>query len=1509
MQLLGQRLLPLGIDMDTDFLYLKSDKAYFLKGITQGWTINKGNGQNELTLKPEESNVLYCSVPLPAGKNKLIGYYYYSEANEGYSIVFNSNGDHLIYRIRGIDMTAEIVYKFCNGFKGITNKPRDFFSEGRIAMKSLCRFIPGGGKELYKELYLVNKKVDNLRIVVEDSIATNSFTTPFFTTTDTCCGDRCRIVKVGVPTPMGEIKIIPIPATKADKAKQNALLFKKFQFRFVDENAWGQRSEHGLISDEYINNLAGCSIDAGNLPHCLWLETKAPCPEIVKRTIEVSSCDLKGDIIGTDGNIFSPWKEAFHIYLYDMEDTNLKWYERSYDTANTQFQFFNDGKSMRIKFCNNRECRPIALADIRNQNPAPITSGSVASIGKGLLYADNENGLGKISKKDIKSIELSLVPTVSCEIKYSRIVVWAVVHNYSVNVNQSIYLHGSIIGFGGFGDVLFSGLREYVINATDVEQGFASNGGYGQRFPAGVEGFRARLAGTQYTSESKQYLWTPSDLTELGYLDRPDVPAYMAGITSYAGKLILQKFDFGLVPNGNYLFEINGHSDTDNIENTSTFYKDTTSWTGYKTTQLVISNEQKQIPISTVTGVDYDSMVDDKIAVIQDVTYPGHNGFCVRGYLKEDKIVKRPIELAEVHRSRNGGGQVAITDHNGFYWWTTQYGEDYKIQLYGPVKCIYNQLLGETPVKKNRGTTFASDVYATTKFPNYAKDVCNRYYITGKVTECVTGGGIEGIAVVLGRTKPVNTNSQGEFKVVAHYANGRGSDQLIFSLGGNCLIVDCNCGPINIVINTAQPTCINCTELLIPIGNFSLKTVVNIGAPHGSRIQIGMIGEDWLGRMTDIQTDETLFVDFPTEQEQKSASYSLLKVKLPANFSADLCSRFKNITFWWSKNTNYEDFFEWAADQVDFIDSAGNKTITNPTKVKIWYRSLNKYNVLRGLNTNTTWSILDTAGNARVGDIVEFVQNIDGSYLPVNTTGNVQHNKEGSYFLVDYNDGLKDVKDGVKFKFKRPYLCETNKTFYEYPLPINFCKGDCVPRDDSGNPVTEFIMNIVASYTLPRQIPVVKDVIIQVPATGGGTQDLITQVTNIILYPYTFEHHSPSDTWGDHCHNGGRVSYINPYEGKKCDRNQMLLTGALNQANDGAINYLHYFSLADEYVIDEQGWGGIQAVLVRDDGQILIICEHTCFSLRSNDDRATVDESGYVRLPTNARFSKPERNPSFNYGVSSNDLNTIRRIDSLVVFLDSNKHAFVLHDFNNAKDISDGIKSWLTPSIKQVRSIPDAMYWHVAIDSRTEKIFLTKFRLDTEKYVNEEIEKRIELNETVSYSYKENIWKQMEHFTPEYFGNMNGDLLDLQFFSFKDGLPYSHHNAVSPGDVFLNYFGIQCVPVIAIVTNTGQQEEKSFVSNEVYCKQQLFILERVETSMGQKSKTYSGQWEFGVGISYAPYLCDTEGEDNCNPDIQDKLMDSDSLWGQWLSALYIPNPGYKGGFFSLSTIISYFYNR
>ena len=1545
---LGQHLIPMGIDFDTSPLYIKSDKAYFMKGIESGWSMVGGEGQNAAELKPAESNTLYCSVNMPDGDNTVIGYYYYSEGNEGYIIVHNSKGFHFIYRLRGNDATCELVYNFCQNFKGISKNPKYFFSEGRIAMKSLCRYKTDGTKELYKELYLVNKQVDNLRIVVEDSIATNSFTTPFFDITHNCCEDRCRIIKSGVATPMAKIKIVPIYNVASDTLKQNTMLSKMFQFRFVDENAWGQRSEHGLISEQYFSNLGACSKDAAGLPRCVWLETKKPCPEIVRRYVEVRSCELKYGAAGTDGNLLSDWKEAFFIDFYDQANSSLKWYERTYDTTNKEFEFYNTGKNIRIKFCNNRECKPIPIADIRNSNPAPFNSGTVAGVGKGLAYGDNENNLGPWHKTDIDSIKLSLVKTVACEQKFSKIKVYAVVHNMAEKQNNPLHMRDGLVAFGGFGQKPgLAGNTRFEEKVGKPETNLVTQGGYGQYFPEGISGFRAILAGTNFKAESVQHHYKLTSLEKIGVLtgDLDSLRKFVKEV-GWGRHWAIQEFDFGVVPLGVYRFRINGHNDTVDLEKTSTYYLHTTTFAQYNQRWGMPQNYQKEILIDTTNGNDFISFGPEApLAVIADLTLPYNASIyramakTVRGYIYEGRDNKQPIELAEVkiNKQNIGGYSSGYTDHNGFYFRTVyESGSDskktYKAQLFGSHKCAFGTMIGETGEKKEAGATLAEPIYVADKIKEYDKTPSNRFKIIGKVQQCDTGGGIEGIAVVMARTAPVYTNNRGEFTVVAHYSNKRANDTIIFSVGGKCLVLDCDCKPIKVKITIAQPFCNESKEVVIETGTYDLKTVVGQGFPHGGRIQVGFVGHDYMGRMTDIQTSEKMFVDFPTEQEQGNNTYPQLVVTYPDSFSSDLCSRFKTITPWFSKNTNFDDFLEWAADDIHFIDSAGNKNDFAPTKIKIWYRSLNGYNILRGMSTNTTWNFYDTAGNSRLGDIVEFIQNADGIYLPASMERAVQYDQQGVYFLVDYDDSLRVLKAGVKFKIKRPYFCETKKTFYEFGYPVNLCAGDCIPRDDEGSVVKTFILNGFSSYMLPRQIPVVTEVVTAITTTAGEgpsafkniivsplvnkllgwnkdtrysiTEPRTTEVKTVKTYPFSFEHHSPSDTWGDHCHNGGRVSMVNPYEGKKCDRNQILRTGSLNEANDGAVNYLHWFSLTEEYTIEDQQ---IQAMLVRDDGYIMLICEFTVFTFRTKDDRAVVDDKGFIRLPISSVFGPAESNPSFNYGCQSGDLNTIRKNDGLVTFLDSHKQAVVLHNFSTPVELSVGIESWLVPSIKKVNASKGVMYWHSCFDFRLKKLFLTKFDAGAGQYVNNEIDQAIEKSETIAYDFVTKMWT-MAHFTPEYFGNMYGDPKDTQFFSFKGAQPYSHHNAVNPGTIYLNYFGQQCIPVIGVVTNAGSTVEKGFLGNEVYCRELLFIIERLESSLAQKSQVYEGAWERGAGISYAPYLCDTENPDACNT-VQDTMMDGDTMYGRWLKALYIPNQPYNGEFFLLTAIVSYFFDR
>ncbi|HRI34959.1 MAG TPA: hypothetical protein PLD02_14515, partial [Saprospiraceae bacterium] len=756
-------------------------------------------------------------------------------------------------------------------------------------------------------------------------------------------------------------------------------------------------------------------------------------------------------------------------------------------------------------------------SDIRDENPVPFTSGSVASIGKGFIYGDNDTDFDKLSEEDKAGISFELVPSPGCEIKYSRVKVYAVIHNLINAKNQVIWQNGGKYGFGGYvNDDL--NVRVHDPAAT---QNQSPGGGWGQFFPKGVVGFRGNLAGTNYFAESKQKLWTVTDLIDIGVLSESLSALAIDTLRTlrFGERVVVQEFDFGFIPCGEYLFRTVGHSDTENLETTSTFYLCTTSWNGYKQNGVISRGDYiKEIYIDTSSGNDYDGLLDDKVAVILDLSAHEGDIVCsISGYLYEDKINRQPIELAEVSQSIRVNPtyfqHCKYTDHNGFYFGVAS-GEHYMI-LKGYNRCVPNSILGQTLSSFWSNGRIERTQFATETYPNYVTDLCNRYIITGTIKECGLTSGIAGIPIILGRSKPVYSNSTGEFRVVAHFNQSRGSDMMILSIGP-CTIMDCNCRPLKISLGVTQPLCgvPGCLQSIISVGNFNVKSITRKGFEHGSVVPIGVQAADSLGRHTDIQDVDSWSVNIPTEQEQGNSSYQRIKVNLPPSFSDRFRKAFKYLTFFFGKNIAYEDFFEWAADKVEFIDSAGIVNAANPAKVKIWYRGLNEYNLLRGFKTNTTWKILDSSGNSRVGDIVEFIQNADGIYLPVGLTGIIQYDKDGAYFLVDYDPAFRALKDGVRFKFKRQYLCETPRAYYEHSFTINFCGGDGIPRDDEGNIVTSFFLDGFTAYMLPRQIPVITDVIENVPATGGGTQEKITQKKEVKVYPFSFEHHSPSDTWG-----------------------------------------------------------------------------------------------------------------------------------------------------------------------------------------------------------------------------------------------------------------------------------------------------------------------------------------------------------------------------------------------------------
>jgi hypothetical protein len=343
-----------------------------------------------------------------------------------------------------------------------------------------------------------------------------------------------------------------------------------------------------------------------------------------------------------------------------------------------------------------------------------------------------------------------------------------------------------------------------------------------------------------------------------------------------------------------------------------------------------------------------------------------------------------------------------------------------------------------------------------------------------------------------------------------------------------------------------------------------------------------------------------------------------------------------------------------------------------------------------------------------------------------------------------------------------------------------------------------------------------------------------------------------------------------------------LATGALNYANDGYVNYLHYFGREEGFSIDENESGGIVVVLT-EQNYLIVICGHDVYILRYNDDRAMVTNDGYVKLPDSKRFSRPEKQFGSKFGCQPIDINTISQKNGVVMFLDRRTASLVQHTFTEGADISVIlVKSFFAQWIKN----DDGKGYFVGDISPNYEYHITRFNGG---YINNKNAYDTENNETIVFDIRGKAWKKFAHFTPEYYAVLDGEIGALNMFTFKEGLPYAHE--ATPNTVHLNYYGVQCRPYIGVVANDLPKEKKIFNSTELLSMQDIWLIDFDESEMGQTGRVFEGQWDFNIGQSSAGILPDEDG---------------DSMQGLWFKATYSTRPTYNGENFIVNLISIYF---
>lgn len=1525
-----QKIIPYkGVELDNHELNVDEMCATYIKNLVHDLNdnnrISRDEGSNAYVWTPLELTERYCNLELPAGTNYVVGFHYFKEANQGFVFAYNNNNNHFIYRIKGNTGDCEmIVIDPCFNFQ---LDPKYFIGKGRCAAQTICRLNKANGQtENVIYLEFTENFNDQRFLCVEDVIATHGFNGtdfPYFNTSDPNC-NRCTWFNLGVPAPFGCIGVTPVARDTSDpveRTRPNVMNYRGWQFRVQIIDQWNRESEYDIISDTYFTQIGNsCLANSSGLPRCVRLRFPAGCPLVNQIVLSFRNCAGKTKGFST----VSDWYKFTTVNKYnDCENAN--WWERSinnpwlveYDAqillgktpeeaeaiayGKGLMRYWAIDNTFEYTFCNDKECTPIDVDKTnRVENPLARRSSSLFPLNRSIALARNTKGFDPMDCNELNKIEFSVVPPSgeSCSrVQLKKVEIWGIF--YSPNNDRITRIRtkdgNTVFGF------------------ADCSNNNPIN--FDQILPKDQEGIIGHMAGTDYYCISKQYRYDTVldtlEYTGINYTTPSggiDNPRYIP----------VQKWEFNVLP-GKYRFHIASHKSTpSDYKGTSTYFIGRTNLTSVGG---LVAGEERELVIDVCTA---DYLLKNTPVMIWDLTHVGKNcttsseaASAVAGYMYEDELQKNPIDMAVVTTNHDGDvNKCSFTDHYGFYF-ATRNGRVLRATIRGYKNCASNQELavGRSTLDTVENWFKFDKLYAYHNTDAYP--INDRMIVKGKLTLCGNPSiGLPGVLVHVTRAGFAVTDANGEYRIIMHDIGNSAArtESLIISQRGSCQILacqdECSFCFANVAVN--RVACVIGVEryLNLPPIVGRINAANSKGPKMGGRYRGGWFLYDWLGRRSFVQSSEKHYFNIPGIQETQVYSFS--KIFFDLN-GARFPSWVTKITPAITENLNWDDDITWVIERVQFVDNTGKTNTAAPTQIRLYYESLNEYNKQNDYSTNTGWQFLTEQQNSIQGDLIEFLANADGSIFNTRITALAKYNKEGKYIQVDYTDELKDLKDGTLVKLIRPKQCETQQWFYELCFPIRILNGQAVIQ--SGE------LNYFDSYLLTRQIPVPTEVKTTSTDENGDEIETSTTENQITAYPFFFEHHSPSDTWGDHCANRGRVGVINEQEKQRCVKTGIDVSNAL--VNDGLLNGLHYFEEKDTTILDEQEWGGI-SICLPEQNIILVICEFTNCLITYNDNRVTTDDQGNVVAPSGEnRFGRPEKKIGNDFGCQLDDINTIQVKDGLVMFLDSSKCALVKHNYNEAEDVSvgtnnrGGYKSWLSAMIKFVidnNSNPEnqKMYWHAAINPKNNKYTLTLATLGqaSNKYINQDREPVIGVNDTIAVDIYSGALKTFLSYTPEYYGAMSGDKNDSQLISFRFGEAWRHNKLNNPANLYNRFYGVDVEKVMEVVYNIDNVKVKKYMWNEVYCPQHLFYADRIITESGQISRIMPKWWERRDKFFCADFKCASNTQADINIPKEtgaNALLDGDMLYGRWMRVRYVGIAAAKNKYCELTAFIGFMY--
>lgn len=1464
----SERIIPVSVNTDLDDSLLPPQQSKFIKNLvysledTSDASGAKGNTGVYKTLQNVEE--YFPGFKLPAGYNHVIGAKSNKDSNEVFVFNYNDKGNHLIYRINGNSATIDRVYQ--GALLNFKLQPEYFIApEGGATVTGIYVVNPANGQKVKRTFLQWTDGINPLGFIcVEDAIRTNGFDQslfPYFNGTY----DRRFLIRAGVPTPRDCISFNELPLTDADKGLQNTFLFNAWQFRLQYRDVWGRPSEYGIISDQYTPGGGGndCISTSSGLSRCLDMKFKAPPPQINQLEIAFRNCNT------------NDWKTIKVLDLYDGSPLGDWWLRPRNPAVNYDAQT----GLISYTFCANAGCDPIdPAATSRLYNPIPKTVQSVANIGKFTAVGNNEDGYLPFSKTLLNAIKPTVIPPAQggANNKIRKFSVYVAIYSEAYKANQPIYKKG-------ISSVDDPSDSRYGWGANTTAQEYRSFFAYKQYFVnAAQKGFTGNLAGTEFYTTSKQYfLHTNGELVEILDFSKVGLSAFYITVNGrqVPDGTFLQKFEYTNVPKGKYILRLTNHqvdpAVDPNYKNTSTYVRGTYPFNRNNPARPIqydsMISDTKEVVVDVCDG-DYDGLNANSILLIADLTFNGSD--IEQGYVlntDDASAAKNGVELL-IFEGGDGNKKSDRTDHNGFYFTASDF-KKFTNRIRGYCNGSIVQLFDTFTTGNDNEAHPIQYKYLnkSSGCPSYELQKCNYVTITGKVVLCGTSTGVPGLSVVLSRGGYTTTDENGEYSIIAYddTTNATRQDSLYF-ITNSCAFEDCNGGCIASIPITINKVFANCAPRNIEVPPMEVGFSAVRGLLSDSTRPIGVVGWDWLDRPTFVQPLGNVVTPSVIQTQTFAPSTLQISIDPAAVFPAET----EYITFWVGEASGIQEYVTWIVDKVEFVDNSGEINTDSPSQIKIYYGSLVEYSKQNNYNTSVNWQFIPEGQNRPVlGDRVQFLLNGDGTFFPTPITAIVKYDTDGEYFLINYTNDLKGLQENAVIRLVRPKACITKAPYYEV------CK--VVEIKNRKAQENNFILNYYDTYYVSRQIPV--------PNYTDG--DL---VPSIRVLGVQFESPSPSDFWGYGCHNIGRINIENPDETVLYHEEQIALSSALSET--GMLNYLNYFSDERKFNFDQTNINGITGIIPQT-STVLVLGQSDAFVVGFNDNIARVNEAGQVEAPSIPnQFGQPQNKIGSNYGCQIKDKSTISVREGLVHFLDSNRSMVVQHNYSQGAPISvNGAITLIREKCKSVNKYNQAAgnkrYFVGSINPINSEYLLTDFQIGSNDYINELRDYDASAQETHAFGIYSQVYRGCYGFTPQSYSYLDGDINDVQLFSFKDGQPYRHYkqNAAGYGLVY----GVPVERVIRLVMSMDSLKKKLFQALAVYCKESMYFVDQALSETGQRTmilKHYFRQANYGW---YAPVLCDLNTLPDPNRPAQtgvNKLLDGDMMDGTYLDVRFIGDP-------------------